>query len=216
MLKQPTTSNYSTWYEFIYTCFSDHFFRYNIENNGWDWITFSIELLVQYKKLLFLFKDYKYKTYPLVFMIIKFIHYATSIQPNEETQEFFDKMFTQVFNTGVNEANDTIIVESYKKFSISTQIDSYLDFMKTFSDLMISFKSKENLKFDKLIEELDKTIDINPLYMISKNSVGNEDGKNNENDKLISRFIIKKDEPKSLYSIFKSKVKSIFRSFPFN
>lgn len=145
-------------------------------------------------------------------MIIKFIHYATSIKLNEETQEFFDKMFTQVFNTGVNEANDTIIVESYKKFSISTQIDSYLDFMKTFGDLMISFKSKENLKLDKLIEELDKSIDINPLYMISKNSVGNEDGKNNENDKLISRFIIKKDESKSLYSIFKSKVKSIFRS----
>lgn len=214
MLRQPNniSSNNGIWYQFIYTCFSEHFYRWNIENNGWDWVTFSIELLKQYKKLLFLFKSDKYTKYPLVFNIIKYIQYATSIEPNEKTQEFFDKIFTEVFNTGITEPNDTIIVESYKKFSVSTQIDSYLDFLKTFGDLMNSFKSKEKLKVDKLIEELDKSLDIAPIYLISKNSIDDEN--NSENDKLITRFIIKKDETKSLYSIFKSKIKSLFHSFP--
>lgn len=159
------------------------------------------------KELLVFYKSYRYNSYPYVFNILLCLEYLTSIQPNEQTQELFDKMITQVFNCGAHKANDTIIIISFRKFSISNQIGSILDYFDLFERIFYSFKSKPNLKIDSLIEELEKTIDINPLFYINKNQYGEE------NDKLISRFLRDKNESRSFFGKIKSKVKSIFKSY---
>lgn len=109
---------------------------------------------------------------------------ATYIQPNEETQLFFDKMVDQVLCSG----NDGIVIASFKDDFEFQQYRSVFHFLLIFYSVFTAFIDKPNLKFDKLFDELDKRFDITPIFCAGKNPVGGGNGEENDNDNFVKKL----------------------------
>lgn len=111
----------------------------------------------------------------------------------------------------ISKTNDTIIPASFyeihdEKYYISIQ---YFNIM--YNPILSFFKSKINLKFDKLIDELDKTIDISPIFCINQLIFGKE------NDLFVSKNIEKVNDVSSIetnkYSTMNFSIIKDFKSF---
>lgn len=128
---------------------------------------------------------------------------AARIQPNEQTQKLFDEIFTKVLSCGTQKG-----IEKGIKYNINV-VTSYIDpkekydlypvyhFNVGFSGIFESFQNNPNVKYDALFEQMDKTIDISPIFMIGKNLVGTSC--DNENDKFVSSFLNQKEIEEGTY-----------------
>ncbi|KAK8888725.1 hypothetical protein M9Y10_033459 [Tritrichomonas musculus] len=184
MVSTDINESLSVWNSFWFHSYQPSPMRYNIEHFQWDWAEFSIYTLNYIKEILLYVKDFRFKNdIPSIFYNLVNMKDASEIQPNEETQNLFDKIFTEILTRGtkkgiIENVNDTIIVESYKN---TTDFNSYLPvyyFNYLFFEIFESFKNKKNLKLDKMFIELDKEINIDKIYLVK-----------NENDKFISHLI---------------------------
>ena len=192
--------SYRDWNNFWFHSFAESVARYHIEHENWDWVTFFSDSLSYFKELLNYVGNDHYNEMPKqLTTLIYHIAGITKIQPNEQTQKFFDILATQVLATGSDRGqseekkNNTIIVTSFKEDTERFHYFCVFHFQLFFNQLFYCFSKKPNLKIDKLIEMLDKTIDISPIFMIGKNSVGKGNGEENENDKFIEKFVNSKN-----------------------
>lgn len=195
VMSSKSNVNYIIWDDFWFHSFAKHCFDYNFEKFNWDWVTFFIKTLSYFKEVLSFIGNDNYKRLPhILIMLANRVKNATQIQPNEQTQQFFDQLFSQVFSCGSQSAikenrNDTIVTASFNQFTPKHYYFPVYHYQISFFDTLIAFKNKPNLKFDSLFEQLEKVIDISPIFMIGMNSIGNNNV--NENDKFISKYINK-------------------------
>lgn len=131
-------------------------------------------------KDLYSFMGRPQKSIPNFFYQFASIKRATVLLNDDQIQNLFDQIFVDVLSKGSKKGfeksgkNDTII---YTTFSKDTQPDYFqylFDFNYVFYDIFSAFKSKENLKFDKLFDELNRLIDIRPIFLLGKNAHGEE------------------------------------------
>ncbi|KAK8888327.1 hypothetical protein M9Y10_039394 [Tritrichomonas musculus] len=182
------------WDSFWFHGFSISPIRYNIDHYNWDWVEYGIKFQNFLKNILSLIgKDsFNSDDVPDLFLSNASLHFASECQPNERTQNFFDRFFSETLTKGTTRFyddghNNTLVVTSFKEDTNTSYYEAILYFNYFFFENNECFKSKENLKFDGLFEILDKTIDISHIYFIGKNLVGSSES--NENEKFISYLI---------------------------
>ena len=189
---QETVVSYQIWDDFWFHSFSKEVIRYSIEKNGWDWVTFTVKIISFFKEIFKFVGDEDFNEFPSLFLqIFPYLRVAPKVQPNGETQLFFDTLVSQVLSTGSkgSKKNDTTIITSFNDFLQDNHFFPIYPFLISFYDIFESFKNKPNLRIEKLIDEMDKELDISPIFMVGESPVEKEQGKQNENDKLISRFL---------------------------
>ena len=221
MITNSDDDNISMWNEFWFQSFSLQTMKTLIEDYNWDWVNFALQFSTYMKEFFNMPSVLSIESsVPSVLNEISCnMHYASQVQPNEQTQRLFDQLFSTVLNCGTdkeregksNNYNNTIISASFAEvqelncyFPIQLFIILYYPFIQV-------FRNKANLKVDKLIEELDRTIDISTIFCINHNENGNE------NDLFVSGFV---DEISDLSSIRKNKysevnvpIENYFKSF---
>ena len=130
------------------------------------------------------------RSIPNFFFEFVAVRRATTFLNDDQIQNLFDIIYTDILSKGSKKGfektgkNDTIISTS---FSDDIRLEYLFSFNNVFYDIFKAFKSKKNLKLDKMFEELNKIIDIRPIFLLGKNVHGEE------NDKFVSRFIQKDD-----------------------
>ena len=145
---------------------------------------------------------------------------ASDIQPNEETQHFFDNLMNKILSCGSlgteDNKNDTIIVDSFLNRTDRFDYFSFFHFKICFYLVFKAFKNKPTLKLDSLFDQLDKLTDMSEIFLIGLNSIDVRKSEENENDKFVSRFFEQKeisDKNDSNYKSFHNGA-SFFFSFP--
>ncbi|KAK8864994.1 hypothetical protein M9Y10_010522 [Tritrichomonas musculus] len=172
MINKTDTSNFEIWDEFWFHTFDLKPVEDNISLFQWDWVTFLIQYSMEMRKYL----KYDLNIPDCLLSIDNVFQYATNFQPNEQTQRLFDELFTKVLNC-----------ESQGDVFITSTLDSYEDYYFDvpyqyniyFYNHLHCFTNKKNLKLNKLIEQVAKTIDISKIYCLNKEQI-------NENDHFIS------------------------------
>lgn len=138
------------------------------------------------------------------------LRFASQVQPNEETQNLFDLICTTILNCGT-EKNSSILTASFIEVHPDLFYDSSFIFYISFYNIFQCFKLKKNLKLDKLIDELDKTIDITKVFCCNHNEFGKE------NDLFVTNFFDKIDDLSSIQinneSIVSIPIENYFKSF---
>ena len=208
-------SNYNVWNDFWFHSFAPQPIKLNITRYNFDWVTFSIGFSNYMKNFFSLHLLINFKTnIPNFFNDIPDNMYnASLVQPNEETQRFFDELFTTVLNCGTNkkEVNDTVVSASFFEMHENHYYYSMYLFIVYYYPYMNCFKLKKNLKYDKLIEELDRSLDISQIYCLGHNELGEK------NDLFVSNYIDKIDDISSIFinkeSTLKVDIIDHFRSF---
>lgn len=166
-----------------------------------EWIDFYIDICKQNKELLRFVNDKSGSVdyHIAVNDVLSSIIYASYNQSNEQIQIFFDKLFSEVLNCGTNEStilNNTIIPSSFKDDCSKINYEP-VHCLKTnlFQYIFNCFKFKKDIKFDVLFEQLDKGIDLSPVFL-----------PNTENSFLISKYfsesIIENEFPQYYYDSF--------------
>lgn len=180
-------SNYSMWNIFWFHSFTPQTIKTAIEKHNWDWVTFSLNYSEFMKNFFSLRKVVTHMTQidGILPEISGNLYSAAVTQPNEPTQIFFDELFTSVLNCGTqkNQRNDTIISVSFFEMHDQSYYYPIQYFNSVYYSILNCFKLKKDLKFDRLIEELDKTIDISPIFCINHNAYGSE------NDLFVSKYV---------------------------
>ncbi|KAK8849983.1 hypothetical protein M9Y10_018577 [Tritrichomonas musculus] len=205
------------WDQFWFHSYSVSLMQHSIENYNFDWFTFIFKVLyylkeiLTYKGLRFAFSDI-----PNFFNYIKKLATLTANQSTDQIQTFFDKFVTEILAKGTSKGetenvNDTIITTTFND-NLSESYFFYIhSFSSSFYPFLQSFKSNQNLKFDKLFEELNKSFDLTPIYLIEKDNV-------NENEMFIYNIInqINNDYLVTNESNYKSFINgaSFFFSYP--
>lgn len=191
LISSKERENTEIWDSYWYHSYSPYLFQYNIDHNRWNWVKFCLKGLTYMKEPLKFLGDAKFKNIiPDYFKYAVNLSDAAKYQPNEQTQELFDKLSAKILtegtSKGVNEGmNDTNIVTSFKDKFEEGYFTVLLYFNFIFYYVIHCFKSKPNLKVDKLIESFDKTIDISKIFCIGKNVVESNEFCANENDKFV-------------------------------
>lgn len=190
LLKNQYNPNVQFWFKFFHHSFSPKPIIYNISHNHWDWVSFWIKIISEMKEFFnYVGNENFSKNYP-DFLQPSFtgLTYATSYQPHEQTQQFFDRLFSEVLNCGTKESpksDNTIIPASFKGTSEKAYYLSAQKFIVNINNAFSCFKFKKDLKYDVLIEQLKKHTDISPIYR-----VGNDENENQkENDKYILKYM---------------------------
>lgn len=205
------------WDQFWFHSYSVSLMQHSIENYNFDWFTFTFKVLyylkeiLTYKGLRFAFSDI-----PNFFNYINRLATLTANQSTDQIQTFFDKFVTEILAKGTSKGeteniNDTIITTTFND-NLSESYFFYIhSFSSSFYPFLQSFKSNQNLKFDKLFEELNKSFDLAPIYLIEKDNV-------NENEMFIYNIInqINNDYLVTNESNYKSFINgaSFFFSYP--
>lgn len=182
--------NYDAWDAFWFHSFSPRPIEYSIKEKNWDWVLFTLEFTKLMKKQYALDKvSLEYKSPSYISEIAINIPRAHHAQTPEQIQLLFDKLFTSVLNCGSSEEspNDDKVVASFiDTFQENYYFTLYL-FKCTFYYLIDCFKLKKDLILDRLFEELDKSVDIAPIFLCGINMIG--DYCDDENDKFVSKFL---------------------------
>ena len=158
--------NYTIWNSFWFHCFSPKPIKKNILNYNWDWVSFALDFSANMKEYFGLkgLIECHYKM-PVYFKeIIENIPIASKVQPNEQTQKFFDELFTKVLNCGTkdglkNGVNDTIIISSFIEEHDKSYYTAPFLFNSMFYDILFCFQSNKSIKFECLFDELKKFYD---------------------------------------------------------
>ena len=183
--------SYDIWNDFWFHSFNDNILEYNITHKKFRWFDFFCDNLAYTKELFSYvgsenFKDFPDPLYTTICSAFK----ATKIQPNEETQLFFDNLVEQHICSGFRKKeNDGIIFASFKDDTEIGPYKSFFYFRITFYNVFYAFKDKPNLKFDKLFEALDEFLDINPIFYAGKSPIGSGNGEENDNDNFVLNFL---------------------------
>lgn len=201
---------FNIWHQLMFDFFYEYPIQYCIKEKKYDWVDYFIELCKKNKEILKFSTDTKVKLIEngLTKRIFASVICASQVQPNEQTQLFFDRLFSEVLNCGTEKSstNDTIIPISFKDDGSKINIEpAHIASVMLNRHLFNCFKFKKNLKFDVLFEELEKNTDISPIYM-----------PNNDNDKFISKYLLNIDNqnfPSYYYESF-PKGGSFFFSMP--
>ena len=174
---------YQLWDNFLYHAFSPLPIQYCIQFNKWDWSTFSINFFNELKEFFNNVGDEE-----LINQIpstcsefVTALFHITSIQPNEQTQTFFDRLFSEVLNSGTRGSlmNNTTVTASFNESRENTYYSAAQKVSLILKDAFNCFKFKKNLKVDVMIEQLDKHTDIAPIYKITET----------ENDRYALKYI---------------------------
>lgn len=196
MISNKKTDNYAVWENFWSQVFTSSQFQYNIEKYNWDWVSLFVKLSNCFKEILGFIGNDKFNSslLPCFYKTLcSDVSLITEIQPNEPTQNLFDRLFTEVFCTGTTKArkntNNTNIVASFLPNRDECYYLPVFVFHQFYFKFYQCFKHKPNLKYDVLFDQLDKLINISSIFKIGKNSIGKEN--ENLNDKFIQRFIDK-------------------------
>ncbi|KAK8880615.1 hypothetical protein M9Y10_003297 [Tritrichomonas musculus] len=174
---------FKVWNGFWFHFFSEFCIRFSIEKKKWDWVTFYAQIPIYCKEAFKYIGRSIFKEIPFLFTSAA-IHLsnATKIQPNEETQRFFDLLI-----------NESLPCESvFSSFSMATQNYHYYpvyEFGFFASSLFRCFKNKPNLKIDCLFDELEKSVNLSQIFVAGRSPIGSGNGDENENDKFVSRFL---------------------------
>lgn len=190
LTQQASDDNYSVWNSFWFHSFSRSVVQYNIIHNNWDWVSFGIQFCSDMKSFFSLLGNPKYNNNIPNFIacIIGCFEAATQIQPNEQTQLFFDNLFTEVLSSGSEGmmTNNTIVPVSFKDSLEKMYYFPAQMFNLLFYPLFDCFKSKNYLQFDEMFDQLAKLTDLSPIFMLGKNSIPNFE---NKNDYFIMKYI---------------------------
>ncbi|KAK8835926.1 hypothetical protein M9Y10_040307 [Tritrichomonas musculus] len=186
-------SNIKSWDSFWFHGFQSDSIKYCIDHNGFNLIEFAIQIL-NYMKELYSLMDRPPRSIPDFFYQFPSITRATVHLNDDQIQNLFDQIFVDVLSKGSKKGfeksgkNDTIISTTFSKDTRPEYFQYLFDFNAVFYDIFDAFKSKDNLKFDKMFDELNRLIDIRPIFLLGKNAHGEE------NDKFVSKFIQKDDQ----------------------
>lgn len=196
----PISTKHAPFTKFWFQSYSPDPMKVAIEKFNWDWVSFAINFCEIFKEMFNLKLIVRYDiNFPSVFSEISSnIYNAANVQPNEETQCLFDGLFSKALNHGTkrSKSNNTVVSVSFHEEHPEDYYYSIFLFNTTFYKVMKCFKLRKNLKFDVLIDQLDKTIDISPIFCINHNQNGNE------NDLFISKYV---DKTEDISSILKNK-----------
>lgn len=179
---EDIVKKFNIWSSIVFYSFYEYPIKYNINEKKIEWIDYFINLCKQFKDVLRFVTDVKGNVSDTIFpkKALSSIIYASSTQPNEQTQLFFDRLFSEVLNCGTKNSvtNNTIISASFKDDGSKINYKPvHILCNNVYKHLFNCFKFKKNLKFDVLFEQLN-SIDISPVFLPK-----------NENDKLISKYI---------------------------
>lgn len=182
-------TSYNIWNSFWFHSINDSILKYNIIQKKFQWVDFFCTSLAYTKKLFSYINNEKLNEFPdSLSIVLSHAYKAANIQPNEETQLFFDKIVEQILcNGNQRNENDGIIIASFKDDIEIRPLFPVFYFLASFYTVFYSFKDKPNLKFDKLFEALDKLLDISPIFYASKSPVGS--GNDVENDNFVADFL---------------------------
>lgn len=195
MLQNKKDDHYQVWESFWSQVFTSSQFQYNIENCHWDWVSLFVNLSKSFKEIIGFVGNPKCKaSIPCYFKtLVSDVSLITKIQPNEETQNLFDSLFTQVFCCGTSSArkntNNINVVASFKPNRPENYYIPIFTFQLFYPKFFRCFKSKPNLKFDSLINQLDKLITLTSIYRIGLNLIGKNE--ENKNEKFVQKFFEK-------------------------
>lgn len=159
--------NIECWNFFWFQCFTEKAFKFNILQKKWDWVEYIINFSKQLKKQLSIPILDIIDFFPFYKDIIWNFPYASKIQPIEQTQLLFDRLFNEILNCDIK--SQEVIPISYRDNDDESHIfKSIYIFNASFYDFFNCFKYKTNLKFDSLFCQLEKLIDISPIYRVLK------------------------------------------------
>ena len=190
---RASNKSIEVWNSFWFHCYGPSESRRNIRKFGWKWNEFGIQAATELKEVLSFTESMRFKEFvPGFFTDIVDLKAASDCQPNEETQELFDRLFSDVLAEGTkkgveNGVNNTIMLCSFSENRHTWNYLPLFYFNMTFYKIFSSFKDKKNLKFDKMFIQLERTVNINQIYLIGYNTVGSND--ENENDKFVSKLL---------------------------
>lgn len=167
---------YNLWCPIIFNYFYEYPIQYNIKEKNFNWVDYFIEICKQNKEIIKFSKNTNCKAVENEYTkkVLTSIIYASHFQPNEQNQSFFDRIFSEVFNCGIEKSNlnDTIYPVSFKDDVSINYEPVHVANINFYCHLFNCFRFKRNLKFDVLIEQLENNINISPIYLPE-----NDDGK---------------------------------------
>ena len=147
--------SYNIWNEFWFHSFNKGVIDYNIIQKKFQWIDFFSNNLAYLKEFLSYVGTNSFKELPNIYLFLFHAYKATAIQPNEETQLFFDKIVEKILcNRCIKNENNGIIVTSFKEDNEILSNTPVYYFIEAFYQVFRSFIDKPNLKFDKLFDVL--------------------------------------------------------------
>ncbi|KAK8841018.1 hypothetical protein M9Y10_027855 [Tritrichomonas musculus] len=176
------------WIPFWFHGYQRESLKYCIDHKQFNLIEFTIQILNYYSKLV-TFLGKPLRRVPEFFYEFSSVFDAAVFLNEGQFQNLFDLLFTDVLSRGSSEDHKKHEAYIATTFLEDTQPGYYhylINFNTLFYSIFDVFKSKENLKFDKMFDELDK-VDVRPIFLIGKNVNGTE------NDKFVSQLIKMED-----------------------